>query len=69
MHTLYMQVAYEEGIYKKNGLAVDGIMQLNSGPLVTQALTANQLDVADTDAEGAQSPSPVSRCWRRRREH
>jgi ABC-type nitrate/sulfonate/bicarbonate transport system substrate-binding protein len=52
MHTLYMQVAYEEGIYKKNGLAVDGIMQLNSGPLVTQALTANQLDVADTDAEG-----------------
>jgi ABC-type nitrate/sulfonate/bicarbonate transport system substrate-binding protein len=52
MHTLYMQIAYEEGIYKKNGLAVDGIMQLNSGPLVTQALTANQLDVADTDAEG-----------------
>jgi NitT/TauT family transport system substrate-binding protein len=52
MHTLYMQVAYEEGIYKKNGLAVDGIMQLNSGPLVTQALTANQVDVADTDAEG-----------------
>jgi ABC-type nitrate/sulfonate/bicarbonate transport system substrate-binding protein len=52
MHTLYMQVAYEEGIYQRNGLAVDGIMQLNSGPLVTQALTANQLDVADTDAEG-----------------
>lgn len=52
MHTLYMQVAYEEGIYKRNGLAVDSIMQLNSGPLVTQALTANQVDVADTDAEG-----------------
>jgi NitT/TauT family transport system substrate-binding protein len=52
MHTLYMQVAFEEGIYKRNGLAVDGIMQLNSGPLVTQALTANQVDVADTDAEG-----------------
>jgi ABC-type nitrate/sulfonate/bicarbonate transport system substrate-binding protein len=52
MHTLYMQVALEEGLYTKNGLAVDGITQLNSGPLVTQALTANQLDVADTDAEG-----------------
>ncbi len=52
MHTLYMQVAYEEGIFRRNGLAVDGIIQLNSGPLVTQALTANQVDVADTDAEG-----------------
>jgi ABC-type nitrate/sulfonate/bicarbonate transport system substrate-binding protein len=52
MHTIYMQVAYEEGIYRRNGLAVDSIMQLNSGPLVTQALTANQVDVADTDAEG-----------------
>ena len=52
MHTLYMQVAHEEGIYKRNGLLVDGIIQLTSGPLVTQALTANQVDVADTDAEG-----------------
>ncbi len=52
MHTLYMQVAHEEGIYRRNGLLVDGIIQLTSGPLVTQALTANQVDVADTDAEG-----------------
>ena len=52
MHTLYMQVAHEEGIYRRNGLLVDGIIQLTSGPLVTHALTANQVDVADTDAEG-----------------
>ena len=37
MHTLYMQVAYEEGIYRRNGLEVDDILQMNSGPLVTQA--------------------------------
>jgi ABC-type nitrate/sulfonate/bicarbonate transport system substrate-binding protein len=52
MHTLYMQVADEEGIFKRNGLAVDGIMQLNSGPIVTQALSSGSVDVADTDAEG-----------------
>jgi ABC-type nitrate/sulfonate/bicarbonate transport system substrate-binding protein len=52
MHTLYMQVADEEGIFKRNGLAVDGIVQLNSGPIVTQGLTSGEIDVADTDAEG-----------------
>jgi len=52
MHTLYMQVAYEEGIYRRNGLEVDDILQMNSGPLVTQALAAGRVDVADTDAEG-----------------
>ena len=52
MHTLYMQVAYEEGIYRRNGLQVDDILQMNSGPLVTQALAAGRVDVADTDAEG-----------------
>lgn len=52
MHTLYMQVAYEEGIYRRNGLQVDEILQMNSGPLVTQALAAGHVDVADTDAEG-----------------
>jgi ABC-type nitrate/sulfonate/bicarbonate transport system substrate-binding protein len=52
MHTLYMQVAFEEGIYKRNGLQVDSILQMNSGPLVTQALAAGHVDVADTDAEG-----------------
>jgi ABC-type nitrate/sulfonate/bicarbonate transport system substrate-binding protein len=52
MHTLYMQVADEEGIYKRNGLAVDGIVQLNSGPIVTQSLSSGAIDVADTDAEG-----------------
>ncbi len=52
MHTLYMQVAYEEGIYRRNGLDVDELVQLAAGPLVTQALSAGQIDVAETDAEG-----------------
>jgi ABC-type nitrate/sulfonate/bicarbonate transport system substrate-binding protein len=47
-----MQVAYEEGIYRRNGLEVDDILQMNSGPLVSQALAAGRVDVADTDAEG-----------------
>lgn len=52
MHTLYMHVAFEEGIDTRNGLAVDSLLQLTSGPLVTQALAAGRVDVADTDAEG-----------------
>ena len=52
MHTLYMHVALEEGIYKRNGLAVDTLLQLTSGPLVTQALAAGRVDVGGPDAEG-----------------
>jgi NitT/TauT family transport system substrate-binding protein len=52
MHTLYMHIAHEEGFYRRNGLEVDGLIQLASGPLVTQALAAGKVDVADTDAEG-----------------
>ena len=52
MHTLYMHVAHEEGIYRRNGIEVEGLLQLASGPLVTQALAAGRVDVADTDAEG-----------------
>jgi ABC-type nitrate/sulfonate/bicarbonate transport system substrate-binding protein len=52
MHTLYMQVAFEEGIYRRNGLAVDELIPLNAGPLVTQALVSGKVDVAETDAEG-----------------
>ena len=37
---------------RRNGLEVDDILQMNSGPLVTQALAAGRVDVADTDAEG-----------------
>ena len=40
MHTLYMRVAQEEGIYKRNGLDVDDIISLTSGPLMTQALAS-----------------------------
>ena len=32
MHTLYMRVAQEEGIYTRNGLDVDDIISLTSGP-------------------------------------
>jgi ABC-type nitrate/sulfonate/bicarbonate transport system substrate-binding protein len=52
MHTLYMHVAFEEGIFKRNGLTVDELVQLAAGPLVTQALIAGRVDVAETDAEG-----------------
>jgi ABC-type nitrate/sulfonate/bicarbonate transport system substrate-binding protein len=52
MHTLYMQVAFEEGIYRRNGLAVDELVPLAAGPLVTQALLSGRIDVAETDAEG-----------------
>lgn len=52
MHTLYMHVALDEGIYKRNGLLVEGLLQLTSGPLLTQALAAGRIDVGDTDAEG-----------------
>src|SRR5258708_30162563 len=51
-HTLYMRVAHEEGIYKRNGLDVDDIISLTSGPLMTQALAAGHIDAGDTDAEG-----------------
>jgi NitT/TauT family transport system substrate-binding protein len=52
MHTLYMRVAQDEGIYRRNGLAVDDIISLTSGPLMTQALAAGHIDAGDTDAEG-----------------
>ncbi len=52
MHTLYMHIAFEEGIYRRNGLQVDDLVQLSAGPLVTQALIAGRVDVAETDAEG-----------------
>src|ERR1041384_5857750 len=52
MHTLYMRVAPEEGILKRNGLEVDDIISLTSGPLMTQALASGHVDVGDTDAEG-----------------
>jgi len=52
MHTLYMHVAFEEGIYRRNGLAVDELVPLAAGPLVTQALVSGRIDVAETDAEG-----------------
>src|ERR1700720_2766083 len=52
MHTLYMRVAFDEGIYRRNGLEVEDIVSLTSGPLMTQALAAGHIDVGDTDAEG-----------------
>src|ERR1051325_1454906 len=61
MHTLYMRVAFEEGIYKKNGLDVSEIISLTSGPLMTQALAAGHIDVGDTDAEGVMNAAAGDR--------
>jgi ABC-type nitrate/sulfonate/bicarbonate transport system substrate-binding protein len=47
-----MQVAFEEGIYRRNGLVVDELIPLAAGPLVTQALLSGRIDVGETDAEG-----------------
>ena len=51
MHTLYMRVAHEEGIYKRNGLDVDDIISLTSGPLMTQALERKTLEFVLSTAE------------------
>jgi ABC-type nitrate/sulfonate/bicarbonate transport system substrate-binding protein len=51
-HNLYLQVAYEKGIFKKNGIIVDEFMQMKGGPLATQAVVSGQVDVTATDVEG-----------------
>jgi ABC-type nitrate/sulfonate/bicarbonate transport system substrate-binding protein len=60
MHTLYMQVAFEEGIYRRNGLVVDELVPLTAGPLVTQALLSGRIDVGETDAEGVLNAASAS---------
>jgi len=52
MQNMYLHIAFEEGFFAKNGLTVDKLLQLRAGPLATQAVTANQVDVTETDAEG-----------------
>lgn len=49
---LYLQIAYEKGIFKKNGLNVTDFMQLKGGPLATTAVVSGQADVTATDVEG-----------------
>jgi NitT/TauT family transport system substrate-binding protein len=49
---LYLQVAYEKGIFKKNGLNVTSFIQLKGGPLATTAVVSGQADVTATDVEG-----------------
>ncbi len=51
-HNLYLQIAYELGIFKKNGLIVSEFIQLKGGPLATQAVVSGQADVTATDVEG-----------------
>src|SRR5882724_13326615 len=60
MHTLYMQVAFEEGIYRRNGLVVEELVPLAAGPLVTQALLSGRIDVGETDAEGVLNAASAS---------
>jgi NitT/TauT family transport system substrate-binding protein len=52
MHNMYLHVAFEEGMFAANGLQVDKLLQLGSGPLATQAVTSGQVDVTETDVEG-----------------
>ena len=49
---LYLQVAYDKGIFKKNGLNVAEFIQLKGGPLATTAVVSGQADVTATDVEG-----------------
>ena len=49
---LYLQVAYDKGIFKKNGLNVTDLIQLKGGPLATTAVVSGQADVTATDVEG-----------------
>jgi NitT/TauT family transport system substrate-binding protein len=49
---LYLQVAYDKGIFKKNGLNVTEFIQLKGGPLATTAVVSGQADVTATDVEG-----------------
>jgi NitT/TauT family transport system substrate-binding protein len=49
---LYLQVAYEKGIFKKNGLNVTSFIQLKGGPLATTAVVSGQADLTATDVEG-----------------
>ncbi|MDB5543773.1 MAG: sulfonate/nitrate transport system substrate-binding protein [Hyphomicrobiales bacterium] len=49
---LYLQIAYEKGFFKKNGLIVTEFMQLKGGPLATTAVVSGQADVTATDVEG-----------------
>jgi ABC-type nitrate/sulfonate/bicarbonate transport system substrate-binding protein len=49
---LYLEIAYEKGIFKKNGLNVTQFMQLKGGPLATTAVVSGQADLTATDAEG-----------------
>jgi NitT/TauT family transport system substrate-binding protein len=51
-HNLYLQVAWEKGIFAKNGIEVADFMQLKGGPLATQAVVGGQVDVTATDVEG-----------------
>lgn len=51
-HNLYLQVAWEKGIFEKNGIKVTEFLQLKGGPLATQAVVAGQVDVTATDVEG-----------------
>jgi ABC-type nitrate/sulfonate/bicarbonate transport system substrate-binding protein len=52
MHNLFMQVAVEEGFFKKNGIEVQDFMEIRAGTLATQALSSGKIDVTETDVEG-----------------
>lgn len=52
IHNIFLHVAYERGLFRKNGIEVSEFMQLRGGPLAIQAIAAHQVDVAPADPEG-----------------
>ena len=49
---LYLQIAYEKGFFKKNGLNVVEFLQLKGGPLATTSVVSGKADLTATDVEG-----------------
>jgi NitT/TauT family transport system substrate-binding protein len=52
LHNIWIHVAYERGFFRANGIDVTEFLQLRGGPLVLQAISARQVEVAGADPEG-----------------
>lgn len=51
LDNLYLQVAYEQGLFQKYGVKVSQLLQLRGGTLALQAVASGAADVTATDAE------------------
>jgi NitT/TauT family transport system substrate-binding protein len=52
IHNIALHVAQERGFFRASGIDVTEFIQLRGGPLATQAIAAQQVDVTTADAEG-----------------